>query len=330
MRSLVMVLLLVASNARGLPSAGLCDPGDPHACDDGVDCTRDRCVLGVCVHEPRDADCDGGECALAACLPASPRADRHGCVRVAVHEGDACTDDGFACTLDVCTTGVCLHVPVDAGCTGAATCGRGACVPSRSDHDADGCVAGAPVANGAPCAGDGDVCTRDVCRGTTCAHEPDDDVATCTPLQQPFRQASGLENLAGGLAADVSAGDGDVAPLVVRLARIQQELGAAAAALDGDANDSPTTLFEALRVFAAGVLGPAPAVASGLTAQERARIAFTHVLRTPREISAFLKLVADARARAAFGPGARDVRRRGRTLLTGTRRLRAGLKRAAS
>src|SRR5262249_55802923 len=114
----------------GDPCTGdVCDPGsltcvhvplDGVPCtDDGVFCTIDRCVAGVCEHAPLDLRCDTGACVVRACVPAHPRADRDGCVLLRGQRktnGTPCTDDGFTCTDDVCMSGVCLHVPVDDRC----------------------------------------------------------------------------------------------------------------------------------------------------------------------------------------------------------------------
>jgi hypothetical protein len=63
-------------------------------------------------------------------------------------------------------------------------------------------------------------------------------------------------------------------------------------------------------------------------AQLRTRTAFTHVLRTPRQVRAFLQIVSEARARAEIGrETGRTLRRRGRLLLRGTKTLKADLQR---
>ena len=64
------------------------------------------------------------------------------------------------------------------------------------------------------------------------------------------------------------------------------------------------------------------------TAQQRARVAFEHVLRTPKEVRGFLQVVAAAQQRALVArPTAQDLRRRGRDLLRGTKGLRRELRR---
>jgi cysteine-rich repeat protein len=50
-------------NGDEICQAGVCAPGTPVDCDDGVDCTVDACdeVNDVCVNDPDDAFCDDGE-----------------------------------------------------------------------------------------------------------------------------------------------------------------------------------------------------------------------------------------------------------------------------
>src|SRR2546428_1856084 len=114
-------------------------------------------------------------------------------------------DDGFSCTDDVCTAGGCQHVPIDSRCVPPDACTAAVCAPALPGHDAAGCIAGAPRAEGEACAEDGDACTTDVCRGGTCAHEPAVDTTGCAPVQEPFRQTLALGELTQGLEADVAA-----------------------------------------------------------------------------------------------------------------------------
>ncbi len=298
-------------------TAGRC-AGQPKKCDDGVACTADACVAGACVHAPHDALCDRAQCEVGACRPADAKADRRGCVAVAVREGQPCTDDGFPCTDDVCTGGACLHVPVDSRCVVPGACTTSACEPTLPAHDAVGCVAGPPAPEGAACAEDGDPCTFDSCANGVCAHTPEPDAAACTPVQAPFRQAIGLQNLTQGLAASLAPADSaTVAPLLQRLTAIEDAFASAAEALADGTN-------------------PLPAVAGGMQASpdisvaDRAHIAFTMVLRTPRQVSQFLQLLAEARVRAAVGPpAARSLRQRAHVLLRSTRHFRRALKRVA-
>jgi hypothetical protein len=329
-----------------LPPPPGCVPGDPRTCDDGdpctldacdaasracvhapldgtpcsddgIGCTEDRCASGVCTHHPSDLRCDRGACAVRACRPSDPGADREGCILLEDQsgtDGTPCTGDGFSCTEDVCMDGLCMHMPVDSACVPADACRAAACAPSLPGHDAAGCVAGSGRDDGQACAEDADVCTVDVCRAGTCAHEPQTDTTGCAPVQDAFHQAIALDNLTQELGAAVSiAGPPAVERALGRLAEVEADLQSAARALAGD------TPGPALAGAQAGV--------PGSPAAERARIAFTMVLRTPRAVSAFLQTLAQARTRAAVGrPVARQLRRRGRVLLQGTRRLRASLR----
>jgi hypothetical protein len=281
-------------------------------CDDGVECTLDACVGGVCLNAPIPARCDAGACAVWACLPGNAAADKRGCVALdSSIQGAGCTDDGLACTDDICTPLGCLHVPVDSRCVPADACTAAVCSPDAGD--ATGCMAGPPLADGAGCAEDGDACTLDVCRNGGCAHEPIVAVESCRPVQAVFSQALGLKSLTQDIAGDVAlAGNGNLTPLTTRLARIEEDLAAAARALAGT-----PVLSTTYRALADG--GP-------MSAAERARIAFTQVLRTPREVNGFLQALAQAQARAALRRSTtRALRRRGRYLLRGTRGLKRNL-----
>ena len=234
--------------------------------------------------------------------------------------GGGC-DDGFSCTDDVCTAGGCQHVPIDSRCVPPDACTAAVCAPALPGHDAAGCIAGAPRAEGEACAEDGDACTTDACSGGICVHEPAVDTTGCAPVQEPFRQTLALGELTQGLEVDVAAAGEALAPLVGRLAGIESDLAAAARALAGE----PVADSGSTRALAVGL---EPAEATGLSADQRARIAFTAVLHTPRQVAAFLDELAAARQRAGLEPGvARDLRRRGRMLLRGTKSLKAHLRR---
>jgi len=339
---------VVVTTTTTVPVPAACDPGRPADCDDGnpctvdscagallgcvhrplegtpcgddgVFCTVDRCVAGVCTHLPSSRRCDNGGCVIRVCTPGNPHADRQGCITARgrnKHDGSACTDDGFSCTDDVCMHGTCMHMPFDDRCVPAKECRTAACDPGQPNHDDAGCAAGAPRAEGQTCAEDADACTRDVCSGGVCAHQPEADQAQCAPVQDAFRQTLAAGTVAAELHDDLAATGAPVAAVALtRLAAIEAQLEAAAAALDG----LPPGVTPALAIH--------PAADSTMTAQERARIAFTTVLRTPRQISAFLETLSEARARAQLGrPTAKHFRRRGRVLLHATRVLRANLR----
>lgn len=287
--------------------------------DDGVFCTDDRCVLGTCQHVPSDLRCDSGECMVRACQPAAFRADRRGCVTLrgrSRREGAPCTADGFSCTDDVCMRGACLHVPIDGRCVASDVCSASTCAPTARGHDATGCAVGPARSDGETCSEDADVCTLDVCRGTICQHEPEPDVAECSPVQDVFRQTIALGTMTDELGSDLQRSSSPaLAPALARLDVINGQLAETARALAGDMDGAtPQIAFHR-------------AVVSGISAQDRAHIAFTMMLHTPREVSSFLQTLAQAQARAALGrPLARHVRQRARVLRRSARRLKAGLR----
>jgi hypothetical protein len=209
-----------------------------------------------------------------------------------------------------------MHMPVDDRCVPSGTCTAAACDPSVSDHDDAGCAHGPPRAEGEACAEDADACTRDVCRGGACAHQPETDQAACAPVQDVFRETLAVSTVAAELHDELASKDAPIAAVALaRLVAIEAQLEAAAAALDGER----TGITPALAVV--------PREASGMSADERARIAFTNILRTPRQINGFLRILAQAQARAQLGrPTAKHFRRRGRLLLRGTRTLRTELR----
>ncbi len=111
-------------------AAGECTTGSD--CSDGIVCTDDSCVSGVCQHQNNTAACD---------------------------DSDGCTVN------DACSGGICRGMP-------AAFCCRtnGDCADSNSCTD-DRCVGGQcrHLANNAPC-DDGDICTvDDLCAAGQCA-----------------------------------------------------------------------------------------------------------------------------------------------------------------
>jgi hypothetical protein len=302
--------------------------GQPRVCaDDGFPCTAERCLAGACTSVPVDARCESGECEVGSCRPADEGADARGCVEVAVGEGEACTDDALSCTDDVCTAGVCLHVPIDSRCSSADQCSSAVCTPEASDHDATGCTLGPPlpdVGGAGPlmCAEDGDPCSADQCRDGQCVHPPVPERETCLPVQGAFRKTLGLAALTRGLMAEIDAGvvpgarsgRGVGATLMERLHRVEIALDAGALALAGRAETAGPQ----------AITGGIPAT----PAQRRAQIAFTFVLNAPAQVRSFLQVVAEPRTRAQLGRDAsRSFRRRGRLLLRGTKNLKGELRR---
>ena len=157
------------------PESG-CVPGAAPDCDDGVDCTADRCTRAGCVHTPDPAACDDGNpCdGVESCDPAV------GCV-----EGPAPTcDDGVACTEDGCLPWAgCTNEPVRARCDDGDACTGGEYCDRLF-----GCQAGT-----APLCDDGVACTVDACDPAVgCTNTPDDaacdDDVPCNGAEQclPF------------------------------------------------------------------------------------------------------------------------------------------------
>jgi len=112
-RLALFVLLAAGCGARtGLDAfadAGMRDAAPPECrvdsqCDDGLDCTVDRCVRGTCERSADDARCDDGQFCTGAgrCDPVD------GCV----FAGRRC-GDGVECTEDTCdeAADTCVSVP---------------------------------------------------------------------------------------------------------------------------------------------------------------------------------------------------------------------------
>jgi len=136
-------------------------PACASGCADGVDCTVDTCVAGVCRHVADDGRCgadarcdltggcvglgclsdsecdDGRACnGRELCAPMSPGADDNGCVRGAP---PSC-DDGFDCTTDGCDDGAgCTHAPDHTMCGDGIACTADSCDPELAT-DETGCV----------------------------------------------------------------------------------------------------------------------------------------------------------------------------------------------
>jgi hypothetical protein len=100
-------------------------------CDDGIGCTADACVGGVCQHTPVDEKCDDGLFCTGkeACNPST------GCVTFALN-----CDDGVACTVESCDEGAqaCVNTPDDSLCPVSHKCGAGeGCYALAYAHSAD-------------------------------------------------------------------------------------------------------------------------------------------------------------------------------------------------
>jgi cysteine-rich repeat protein len=126
-----------------------CEPGAPPVVDDGVECTVDACdeARHIVEHTPEPAMCDNG----LSCDGAETCDAARGCLPGFTPE----TDDGIACTLDLCdpVTGAAIHTPDDRACDDGLFCnGVETCDGAR------GCRAGTP-----PVLDDGVACTADTC-----------------------------------------------------------------------------------------------------------------------------------------------------------------------
>ncbi len=162
----------LACNGREQCLDGVCFPGEPMECHDGVACTEDRCdELMGCVFPARHTFCgEASECTIHRCDPDSPEADAEGCT----HEPVECEPDDNPCTLAVCDDELGCNPPAPAGtpceavyaCVEGETCdGEGLCDPDL----------GAP----ADC-DDDDPCTLDGCAEPEgCVNEPAPDGTIC-------------------------------------------------------------------------------------------------------------------------------------------------------
>lgn len=129
-------------------------------CNDGIDCTTDRCgTLGICMATPTDGRCPGGgRCDIAS----------GGCVAATTCSGPADCDDGNPCTTDSCRLGGrCMNRSIS--CAGTP-CHPGSCDPATGT-----CVT-VDVADGTSCFPSvtaldcGGACSTGVCTGTySCA-----------------------------------------------------------------------------------------------------------------------------------------------------------------
>lgn len=156
-------------------------------CDDGVECTVDRCRDGKCENAAKPAgnlcsagvcNGDGDEHSCGACIDNEDRGTDLGCSAEApvcnTEESpsvcDKCADDPDcddknACTADSCHAGVCEHATLPSGspCTGGYCNGIPAlevCItkPCQTDEDCN----------------DRAACTGEVCKSNTCVYTPDD------------------------------------------------------------------------------------------------------------------------------------------------------------
>ena len=170
-----------AQGDGGTCSQGLClvECTVDEDCDDGVDCTRERCdtVAGKCVVRPDDGLCDDdNSCTDDVCLA------NQGC-RFTPNDANAC-DDGLFCTVnDRCLGSSCVGDP--------NACGDGIeCTADRCNEQANACE---HHPDDAVC-DDGSICTADSCdTDAGCLYDPDHEQASClTPAGQVGACESGV------------------------------------------------------------------------------------------------------------------------------------------
>ena len=167
-------------------------------CDDGNDCTQNRCIDRACVFPLRPAGTacadDGNECTRDQCAPGP---SGFACQHNPVPPGSVCSTDDDACTRDQCLIGpnglTCQHAPVPGGSP---------CEDDGDDCTSDRCLFGmngltcqhGPLPFGTPCGSDDNSCTFDACfpdpimgGPAACQHQPispgspcDDDGNDCT------------------------------------------------------------------------------------------------------------------------------------------------------
>ena len=160
-------------------------------CDDGVGCTNDACVEGLCVSTPDDGYCDNG----LFCDGAETCDGVNDC-----QPGTApVCDDAVGCTDDSCNeeTDSCDYVANDGNCDnglfcdGAETCDevndcRPGTAPDCDDADActaDSCESNSGCVHESIACDDEDACTNDGCDPDMgCTHDPVncDDNHPCT------------------------------------------------------------------------------------------------------------------------------------------------------
>ena len=194
--------------------AGVCDAGEPAACDDGNDCTDDSCdpALG-CLFSPNKSPCDDGD----VCTEGDGCDGKTGkCAAGTPVDPAVKCDDGNPCTDDACDpVDGCLNTPNDASCDDGDVC-------TADDKCADGKCAG----DGNGGCDDGNPCTDDVCNPDTgaCAFagntEPCDDGDACTvdDACKNGQCAKGLPKCNDGDectndSCDAATGDCKVAPV---------------------------------------------------------------------------------------------------------------------
>jgi hypothetical protein len=257
-------------------------------CDDGDPCTiGDRCSDGTCAGVPLDCN------------------------------------DGASCTDDFCDGGTCVHNPVDDRCATGNECVQTQCLPGPR-ADAQGCVSDSASLELTACSEDQNPCTVDRCRAGACAHDAVDDPSGCSPVVPSYHHAidlrAGVERLLAYMDDEAQVG-GDTG------SRLDDDLGAVAADLDGVASVLAGRTPDSGQ--AQGLFRPIGGVrlAVDTIAQERGRLALLYVRAAPAHVLDFLGRISSGRRHGDLTPdAARELRRNGRILLTGTKALKRDVK----
>jgi hypothetical protein len=170
MRGTVLALLLLSCGGTppggGVPVDGASDGSLPGCsrdqdCDDGSDCTADRCTAGACANTPLDCSAKTDACNTGTCV------EGRGCVAEPRADGTVCDDGHFCSDGDACDNGTCVGVPRDCSVLDGP-CASGACSESAGACTAE------PLGDDTPCE-DGLVCTvRTTCQGGACVGDPFD------------------------------------------------------------------------------------------------------------------------------------------------------------
>lgn len=218
--------------------AECCEDAD---CSDGLLCTTDSCMSGVCVFDPiictdNGLFCDGPE----ACDPANglctstgtPCSDPTGvcCEGADTCEAECCGDpdcnDNNLCTTDMCNLGVCVNSPVicidnDVFCDGSEVCdlSNGMCVSTGTPcsdptglccEGTDTCVT--ECCADQDCPDDGNECTDEVCSAGVCIHPPVMDGTVCNGA--PVGDCDSQDTCQAGVCVDQITPSGTVCRLV--------------------------------------------------------------------------------------------------------------------
>jgi hypothetical protein len=153
-------------------------------CDDGNECTADRCEAAGCVNEPRTgASCSDGNACTTGDACGGDGVCRGGAAR-------SC-DDGNVCTDDVCDPARgCANTPnarsCDDGdpCTVGDRCAAGRCEPGGPCNDGVDCTVDACTASGCSFTPMNSRCTAmpgGTCSATSGCQYPTCSSATCSP-----------------------------------------------------------------------------------------------------------------------------------------------------